>query len=66
MINGINGNIVMKKEHQGLIVQYKENEKVIKKSQVKTIVLEVVMVGIVIYMKSVQGSASLKANVIAT
>jgi predicted ABC-type exoprotein transport system permease subunit len=56
----------MQKEHQGLIVQYRENEKAIEKSQTKTIILEIIIVGIVIYMKSVQGSTSLKANVIGT
>ncbi|MGE0198511.1 MAG: hypothetical protein AB7H48_05105 [Parachlamydiales bacterium] len=56
----------MQKEHQALIDQYKKNEKVLERSRKKTVVLEVLMIGIVCYMKSIQETASLKANIIAT
>jgi len=56
----------MQKEHQELIDQYKKTEKTLERSKIKTIVLEVLMIGIVIYMKSIQETASLKANIIAT
>jgi len=56
----------MKEEHQKLIDQYEKNEKTIEKSVIKIIVLEVLMIGIVLYMKSIQDTASLKANIIAT
>ena len=56
----------MLKEHQALIDQFKKNEKILEKSGIKTVVLEVLMIGIVCYMKSIQETASLKANIIAT
>ena len=56
----------MQKEHQALIDQYKKNEKILERSGIKTVVLEVLMIGIVCYMKSIQQTASLKANIIAT
>ncbi len=60
------GYVPMQKEHQALIDQYKKNDKIIEKSMIKTIVLEVLMIGVVLYMKSIQETASLKANIIAT
>ena len=61
-----NGHFPMKKEHQALIDQFKKNEKILERSGIKTVVLEVLMIGIVCYMKSIQETASLKANIIAT
>jgi preprotein translocase subunit YajC len=37
----------MQKEHQALIDQYKKNEKILERSGIKTVVLEVLMIGIV-------------------
>jgi len=56
----------MKKNHQELIDQYRKNEKALDRSRVKTIVLEILMIGIVIYTKSIQETASLRTNIIAT
>jgi len=56
----------MQKEHQSLIDQYKKDEKILERSQIQTVVLEVLMIGIVCYMKSIQETASLKVNIVAT
>lgn len=56
----------MKAEHKQLVDQYKKNEKAIEKSQIKTLILEVVMIGIVVYMKSIQATATLRQNIAAT
>lgn len=56
----------MKKKYQELIDQYTECEKSLERSRFKTIVLEILMIGIVVYMKSIQEAASLKANAVAT
>jgi len=56
----------MQETHQKLIESFKKNETSINKSQIKPMILELIMVAIVIYMKSIQKSASLKINLIGT
>lgn len=56
----------MQKEHQALIDQYQKNERILERAGIKTVLLEALMIGIVCYMKSIQETASLKANIIAT
>lgn len=58
--------ISMLEAHQKLIESYKENEKSIKKSQIKAVILEFIMVAIVIWMKSIQKIVNLRMNSIAT
>lgn len=56
----------MTENHQKLVDQYKELEKLRNKSTVKTVSLEAFIVVIVCAMKSIQESAGLNLNLIAT
>jgi len=52
-------------DHQQLIECFKAAQKAIDKSKTATIVLEVIMVGIVVWMKAIQTAASLTLNIAA-
>lgn len=56
----------MLEKHKILIDQYKANVKVIEEFQIKAVVLEFFVVGIVVWMKAIQHNVTVMNNLLAT